>query len=104
MITNNTVTILRYSKGAEKYETIGTCEAWSFLKRAISNSINGDKNDDVYHIRIRKENIEEVKVGDFVYVGAFEGKEPNLADCRRITSILNNDFGTIPHWHIEVEA
>ena len=102
MITNNTVTILRYSKSAEKYQTIGVCDAWVFLKRAISSDTNGDKNADVYHIRIRKEDVEKVKVGDFIYIGDLEGKEPNLADCRKVTAVSNNNFGTVPHWHIEV--
>ncbi len=104
MIINNPVTLLRHSQTAEQYEVIGTCDAWVFCKRAISGNANGDKNADVYHIRVRKEDIERVKVGDFVYIGDLEGKEPNLADCRKVTRVSRNSFGTVPHWHIEAGA
>lgn len=102
MITNNIVTLLRYSQTTEKYEIVGACDAWVFCERATSGNANGDKNADIYHVRVRKEDIEHVKVGDFVYVGDLEGKEPNLADCRKVTAASNNNFGTVPHWHIEV--
>lgn len=104
MITNNKVTLLRYSQSADKYEIICACDAWVFFKRSISDSTTGDKNSDIYHIRVRKEDIERVKVGDLVYIGDIEGEEPNLAECREITAVSNNKFGTVPHWHIEVGA
>ena len=102
MIVNETVTVLRFSKEEEKHILAGTSAAWVFSKGGIDGGNQGDKNADVIHIRIPKENIEKVRVGDLVYVGEHSGEEYNLAECRKITRVSNNKYGTVPHWHIEV--
>ncbi len=105
MLTNDKVSILRYDKSSDDYVLAVTCDAWVFRKNGISGSTKGDENADVVHIRVRKEAVDgTVKVGDFVYVGAYDGKSPDLAECHKVTKVSNNKFGTVPHWHIEVGA
>ena len=104
MLTNNKVFVLRYDSSLGKYEVVGSCEGWVFCKSGILGSTKGDENADAVHVRIRQEDVEAVTVGDLVFVGEFSGEKPELAKCRKVTRVANNRFGTVPHWHIEVEA
>ena len=101
MITNNTVTFFRFSQQTENYKPMGTCKAWVFSKKGISGDTHGDKNTDTVHIRININSIKTVNVGDFVYVGKCNVKEPELTKCRKVTRVSENNFGSVPHWHIE---
>lgn len=104
MLTNNKVSVLRCDNSLGEYAVVGSGEGWVFCKSGISGSTKGDENADIVHIRIRKEDVEAVKVGDLVFVGKPEGEKPELAKCRKVTRVANNQFGTVPHWHIEVGA
>ena len=102
MLTNEKVTVFRYSSESEEYEPVGTFDAWVFAKRAISGSTKGDENADVIHIRIRKDAIDGIKVGDFVYIGNLNGVLTDMSECRKVVRVTNNRYGTVPHWHLEV--
>ena len=104
MISNNTVSFFRYSSSNDEYELISSCGAWVFLKKGISGSVKGDANADTLHIRIRRDEIERIETGDFVFVGDFRGEKPPLSECKKITKVSDNNFGSAPHWHIEVGA
>ncbi len=102
MLTNDKVSILHYVKG--DYVLAAACDAWVFRKDGISGSTKGDENADVIHIRVRKEDVDSVKVGDFIFVGETDGEKLDLTNCRKVTKVSNNKFGTVPHWHMEVGA
>lgn len=102
MIVNENIILLRYSGDTEQYETVGTFEAWVFEKKAITNNTKGDENTDVIHVRIRKDAVDCVKVGDFVYIGNLNKGTPDMSECRKVMRVTNNKYGTIPHWHLEV--
>ena len=102
MISNNTASFFHYSPTNDEYEFISSCEAWVFLKKGISGSVKGDANADTLHIRIRRDEIERIETGDFVFVGGFQGEKPPLSECKKITKVTDNNFGSAPHWHIEV--
>lgn len=103
MLTNDKVFFLRYIEETEKYEPVGACDAWVFCKDGILGSAKGNENADVVHIRIRKEDVASVKKGDYVFVGNTKNT-PNIEDCRKVTRVSDNKFGTVPHWHVEVEG
>lgn len=104
MLTNDKISILRYDKPSGNYVLAVTCDGWVFCKAGISGSSKGDENADVVHIRVRKEDVDSVKVGDFVFVGDYDGELPELTECHKVMKVSNNKFGTVPHWHIEVGA
>jgi hypothetical protein len=102
MLTNEKVTLFRYSPDMDDYEPVGTVDAWVFAKKAITGSVNGDENSDVIHIRIPYDAVDDIKVGDFVRIGN-PGTDPDdMSDCRKIVRVSNNRFGTVPHLHLEV--
>ncbi len=104
-MTNNQITIIRYSEDNDEYEKIAGCSAWVFLKKGISSSTKGDESSDVMHIRVERRKIQTVKTGDLVYIGHLSKDEDvNLAECKKITRVADNNFGSIPHWHFEVGA
>jgi len=102
MITNQKITLFRYSSETEDYKSLGTLDAWVFEKKAISGSIKGDENADVIHIRIHKDAVDGIKVGDFVYVGNLDEEITDMSECRKVVRVTNNKYGTVPHWHLEV--
>lgn len=102
MLTNEKVSLFRYSTKSEQYDPIGTFDAWVFAKKAISGSTKGDENADVIHIRIRKDVIEDIKVGDFVRIGNPNTETADMSECRKVVRVTNNKYGTVPHWHLEV--
>ena len=101
MLTNARVSLLRYSTDTDDYISIGTFNAWVFEKKAISNSVNGDENADVIHVRINLSDIDNVSVGDYVFIGE-KPNIVNLSECRKVTRVAKNNYGTAKHWHIEV--
>ena len=105
MLANNKVTIVRYVEEKDDYEPILTCSAWVFCKKGLSSTIKGEENADVFHIRIKRTEAPSIEKGDLVYVGDFKSHKPlNLAECRKITKLTDNNYGSVPHWHIEAEA
>ena len=103
MLTNDVITILRYDEETDDYEPVISCAAWVFCKSAKTKTVNGHENSDVIHIRIAKESAERVEKGDLVYIGGrVEVKNIVLADCREITKVTKNHFGSVPHWHLEI--
>lgn len=102
MLTNEKVTVFRYSSESEEYEPIGTFDAWVFAKRATSGSTKGDENADVIHIRIRKDAVESIKVDDFVHIVNLDEEITDMSECRKVVRVTNNKYGTVPHWHLEV--
>ena len=105
MLTNNEVTIVRYVEEKDDYEPLLTCSAWVFRKNGLSRTVKGEENTEVIHIRIEREYISDLKKGDLVYVGDYdEFRPPSLSECRKITKLTDNNYGSVPHWHIEVEA
>ncbi len=105
MLTNNKVTIIRYVEEKDDYEPIMTCPAWVFCKKGLSATVKGEENADVLHVRIKRTEVQSIEKGDLVYVGDFKRTNPlDLAECRKITRLTDNNYGSIPHWHIEAEA
>ena len=101
MLTNAKISLLRYSADTDEYVNIGTFNAWAFEKKAISNSVNGDENTDVIHIRINLSDIDSIKVGDFVCIGE-KVSTTDMAECRKVIRVTRNYYGSNKHWHIEV--
>lgn len=104
MLTNNTVTILRYAEETDTYETAIVCKAWVFCKKANAFSVKGDETADTVHIRIKLDSIQCVNVGDLVYIGTYNHKTDSFAECRKVARVTKNNFGAVRHWHIEVGA
>lgn len=105
MLTNNKVTIVRYVEEKDDYEPILTCSAWVFCKKGLTGTVKGQENADVLHVRIQRAHISSIEKEDLVYVGELKSYEPlDLTKCRKITRITDNNYGSVPHWHIETEA
>lgn len=102
MITNKKIVLFRLSPETEEYESFATSDAWVFEKKAIAGSTKGDENTDVIHIRVRKDAVDGVKVGDYVHIGNLDIEPSNMSECRKVVRVTNNQYGTIPHWHLEV--
>ena len=105
MLANNKVTIFRYKEEKDDYEPVLTCPAWVFRKNGLSRTVKGEGNADVIHIRIERMHISDLEKGDLVYVGVYDKlRPPSLTECRKITKLTDNNYGSVPHWHIETEA
>ncbi len=103
MLTNDVITILRYDEETDVYKPVISCAAWVFRKSANSGTVKGDESADVIHIRIAKECAEHVEKGDLVHFGGkVDVGNIILADCREITRVTKNHFGSAPHWHLEI--
>ena len=105
MLTNNKVTIVRYVEEKDDYEPILACSAWIFCKKGLTGTVKGEESSDVLHIRIQRANASSIEKGDLVYVGEFKGQNAlDLSECKKITRVTDNNYGSVPHWHIETEA
>lgn len=105
MLTNNKVTIVRYVDEKDDYGPILTCAAWVFCKKGLTSTVKGEENTDTLHIRIQRAKASSIEKGDLVYVGEFNDQNPlDLSKCRKITRVTDNNYGSVPHWHIETEA
>ncbi|MBR5155164.1 MAG: hypothetical protein IKW62_01605 [Clostridia bacterium] len=103
MRNNGVVTIFRPDKSALGLTCLGTVPAWTSRKMIARNDGAGTYNDDRFDIRVGIEHLPDVRTGDLVFFGRAESACVKASECRRISSVTKNSFGTTPHWHLAAE-
>ncbi len=103
MRKNGVVTIFRPEKGALGITCLGTVPAWTDRKLVVRNDGAGTYNDDRFDIRVEIRHLPEVRPGDLVFFGRAESACVRASECRRISTVTRNGFGTAPHWHLAAE-
>lgn len=103
MLTNEFVTIFTFDDEKDDYVKKGTFRAWVRRMRRIRNMKKGTYFCDNFDVRIERDAVDEVNVGDLIYFGDMREEEFSLSQCRKIAVVSCNSFGRIPHWHLEAE-
>lgn len=100
MKTNGVVTLFRPNAGHLGVLCLGTVPAWVKRESLIKNDGAGVYKDDHFDVRIEKKHIADLCAGDLIFFGRAETGSVPLAECVRIASVILNDFGKAPHWHL----
>ena len=100
MTENGVVTLFRPAKNRDGLLCLGTFSAWVYHEKIIRNDDGGVYRNDYFDIRIKKDYIEDIEIGDLVYFGRAESGCVKTAECCRVASVILNDSGSVPHWHL----
>lgn len=103
MLKNGVVTLFTLGPDGEDYEKCGTYPAWVHSKKRLRSTERGIYFRDNFDVRIERSLIEHISVGDLIYYGEMSRKDFSVAECRRIAVVTENNFGGIPHWHLQAE-
>ncbi len=103
MQKNSVVTIFRPDRTAGRLVCLGTVPAWVSRKQFLRNDGAGVYADDRFDIRVEVGHLAEVASGDLVFFGRAESACVEPSECQRIVSVVKNDYGTVPHWHLAAE-
>ncbi len=100
MTTNGVVTLFRTGVGSLGILCLGTVPAWVHREKLIKNDGAGVYKDDHFDVRIEKKYMDDVQAGDLIFFGRAESGSVKLSECERIASVILNDCGNSPHWHL----
>ena len=103
MSENGVVTVFRPYSGETGILCLGTFPAWVKHEKAIKNDAAGVYQDDRFDVRIKKEHIDDIEVGDLLFFGRAEAGCVKTSECRRIAVVSLNSFGLNQHWHLRSE-
>ena len=103
MLKNGMVTLFTLSPDGEDYVRCGTFPAWINCKRRLRSTERGVYFRDNFDVRIEHGLVERVSVGDLIYFGEMSQEDFSVAECRRVAVVAENNFGTMPHWHLQAE-
>lgn len=100
---NGVVTVFRITSKERNLACLGTVPAWIYKEEVLRNDKSGAYRADRFDIRIEKAYMDDVRTGDFVFVGRAESACVHISECVRISSVVDNNFGSTPHWHLAAE-
>ena len=100
---NGVVTVFRISSTDGSLACKGTVPAWIYKEEILRNDQSGVHHDDRFDIRIEKSCLDDIRAGDFVFIGRAESSCVRVSECVRISSVVDNNFGSNPHWHLAAE-
>lgn len=103
MLKNGVVTLFTLSPDGDDYVRCGTFPAWIHCKRRLRSTERGVYFRDNFDVRIEHGLVERVSVGDLIYFGEMSQEDFSVAECRRVAVVAENNFGTMPHWHLQAE-
>lgn len=103
MLTNEVVTLFAYDREKDDFVKKGTFDAWVRRMRRIRNMRKGTYYCDNFDVRIDRNAVDEINVGDMIYFGILDGESFSVDKCRKIAVISCNNYGRKPHWHLEAE-
>ena len=103
MLLNEVVTIFSFDKEKDDFVKKGSFNAWVRRMKRIRNMKRGTYFCDNFDVRIPKDDIDEINIGDLIYFGVADEKDFSVEKCRKIAVISCNSFGRNPHWHLEAE-
>ncbi len=103
MLENGVVTLFTLSPDGEDYTKCGTYPAWIHCKKRLRSTERGIYFRDNFDVRIEHKLINQISLGDLIYFGEISQDEFSVAECRRIAVVAENNFGGIPHWHLQAE-
>ena len=101
MLTNGEVTIFCLDECQEEYIVRATVPAWVRHQMRLREQGSGVRRCDTFDIRIELDLIECIEPGDIIFFGRTEAAD--LKRCRKIAAVRKNDYGSVPHWHLEAE-
>ena len=102
MLINKKITLFSADNNGI-YQNCGTYPAWVYRSMRIRNRGAGVRTCDSITVRIAKTKGLSVGTGDLIYFGETKTLCPNIAECRRVAKVTENNFGLRPHWCIEAE-
>ncbi len=100
---NGVVTVFRIAPNGDALTCLGTVPAWIYREEILRNDQSGAYRDDRFDIRIEKAYMDDIRPGDFVFIGRAESACVHVSECVRVSSVVDNSFGTNPHWHLAAE-
>ncbi len=100
---NGVVTVFRITPGNDDLACLGTVPAWIHREEILRNDQSGVYQGDRFDIRIEKAYMDDIRTGDFVFIGRAESSCVHISECVRISSVVDNNFGSTPHWHLAAE-
>ena len=103
MTTNQVVTVFSAGQNVSGLLLKGIVPAWVHSEKRIRNDGNEVFRDDRFDVRIELHHMEEICVGDYLFLGRTETGCVKVSECHRISAVTKNDFGSSPHWHIRTE-
>ena len=103
MLENGVVTLFVLSPDKEDYELCGTYPAWIHRRKRLRRTDGGIYFRDNYDVRIERRFLNRISVGDLLYFGEMGNENFSVAECRRVASVTENNFGGSPHWHLQAE-
>lgn len=102
MISNGVVTLFCVDENGENFKKKGCFSAWVHRVKRIKTELGGVRESDRFDVRIGTGVLDNVQPGDLIYFGR-AGDTAELSECSRVASVVKNDFGSNPHWHLETE-
>ena len=103
MSENEIVTLYSFDKETGDYVRKGAFPAWVRRMSRVRNMRKGTYFCDNFDVRIAKDKVDEVNVGDLIFFGELKNEDFTVTKCRKIAVVSPNLFGLTPHWHLEAE-
>lgn len=103
MITNGVVTVFSPDRSTGRLLCKGTFPAWTHCEKRMRNDGAGVYSDDRFDVRIQLGCVEDISIGDLIFLGRAEAGCVQTGECKRISTVTCNETGSSPHWHLKAE-
>ena len=103
MRVNGVVTLFSPDDEGERFARKGEFPAWIYHKELLRNTEKGVYKRDNFDVRIARECLDKVEIGDMIFFGSLADEEFEVCKCSRISAVSENNVGVNAHWHLQAE-